>query len=57
MYRYSYKAADDSGKIVEGALDALEEKEVVKELHNMGLMPIRISLSKGGNGKLNIQHL
>ena len=54
MYRYSYKAADDSGKIVEGALDALEEKEVVKELHNMGLMPIRISLSKGGNGKLNI---
>ena len=54
MPRYSYKAADDSGKVVEGVLEAAEEKEVVKELHNMGLIPIRITLSKGGSGNLNI---
>jgi type II secretion system protein F len=54
MPRYSYKATDESGKIVEGALDATEEKEVVKELHSMDLIPIHISLSKVSSGKLNI---
>ncbi len=53
MPKYSYKAADDSGKVVEGVLEAMEEKEVVKELHNMGLIPIRITLSKGASGHLN----
>ncbi len=54
MPTYSYKATDESGKIVEGALDATEEREVVKELHSRDLIPIRISLAKGSSGKLNI---
>ncbi len=54
MPRFTYKAADNAGKVVEGVLDASEEKEVVKELHNLGLIPIRISLAKGGKGSLNI---
>jgi type II secretion system protein F len=44
---YSYKATDSSGKIFDGSLDAQEEKEIVSELHRMGLIPIRITSQKG----------
>ena len=50
MPSYSYKAADSAGKIVTGTLEADEEKKVVAELQNLGLIPIRISVAKG-NGK------
>ena len=50
MPSYSYKAADSAGKIVTGTLEADEEKKVVGELQNLGLIPIRISVAKG-NGK------
>ena len=48
MSTYLYKATDGSGKVVNGSLEADGEKGVVSELHNMGLIPIRITLSKGG---------
>ena len=47
MAVYSYKATDNSGKIFDGSLEAQEEKEVVSELHRMGLIPIRITSQKG----------
>jgi len=50
MAAYSYKASDSSGKIVTGVLEADEEKKVVTELQNLGLIPIRIAPAKG-NGK------
>ncbi|MFP3912196.1 MAG: type II secretion system inner membrane protein GspF [Desulfobacteraceae bacterium] len=50
---YSYKAADNSGKVFDGALEAEEEKGAVAELHRMGLIPIRISAQKRGGRSLN----
>jgi type II secretion system protein F len=46
MATYSYKATDGSGKIVKGLLEATGEKGVVANLHDMGYIPIRISVSK-----------
>lgn len=43
---YTYKATELSGKVVEGALEAAEEKSVVEKLHDLGLIPIRIQLPK-----------
>jgi general secretion pathway protein F len=39
---YSYKATDPAGKIVEGSMEATEEKAVATSLQNMGYIPIRI---------------
>jgi len=36
MSVYSYKAADISGKIVKGTLDAADEKSAADRLHDMG---------------------
>ena len=47
MPTYLYKAADSSGKVVNGSLEAEGEKDVVVELHDMGFIPIKIALSKG----------
>ena len=46
MALYSYKATDQSGKIVEGSLEAAEEKGVIEKLHNLSLIPIRVQLPK-----------
>jgi len=43
---YTYKATDPLGKVVEGSLEAAEERGVVEKLHNSGLIPIRIQLPK-----------
>ena len=51
---YLYKATDSSGEIVSGSLEAEREKGVVAELHNMGFIPIRIALSKGGAKRFNV---
>ena len=39
---YSYKATDPAGKIVDGVMEATEEKAVATRLQNMGYIPIRI---------------
>jgi len=46
MALYLYKATDQSGKIVEGSLEAAEEKGVVEKLHDLSLIPIRVQLPK-----------
>jgi len=43
---YIYKATDPSGKVVEGSLEAAEERSVVEKLHDSELIPIRIQLPK-----------
>jgi general secretion pathway protein F len=53
MPTYSYKAADASGKVVHGTLEAGEQKGVVAELHNMGLIPIKITTSKREGKRLD----
>jgi len=50
MPSYSYKAADSTGKILTGVLEADGEKKVVAELQTRGLIPMRITPAKG-NGK------
>lgn len=50
MHTFSYKAANSSGKVVSGTLEANGEKEAVAELHGLGLIPIRIQMAKG-NGR------
>jgi len=54
MPAYLYRATDSSGKVITGSLVAEGEKGVVAELHQMGLIPIRITLSKGNGGRFNI---
>jgi len=54
MPTYLYKATDSSGKVVNGSLEAEGEKGVVTELHNMGFIPMRIALSKGGGKRLDV---
>jgi general secretion pathway protein F len=43
MAVYQYKAADHSGKVVEGSLEAEAEQGVVSRLHDMGFIPLRIT--------------
>jgi general secretion pathway protein F len=40
---YQYRAADHSGKVVEGVMEAEAEKGVVSRLHEMGFIPLRIA--------------
>ncbi len=54
MVTYSYKAADSTGKIVTGVLEADEEKKVVTELQTRGLIPIRITPAKGNGKRLGL---
>ncbi len=54
MAAYSYKAADSSGKIVTGVLEADEEKKVVAELQTLGLIPMRIALTTGNGNRLGL---
>lgn len=39
---FAYKATDSLGKVVEGSLEAAEERGVVEKLQDSGLIPIRI---------------
>ena len=54
MPTYLYKATDNSGKVVNGSLEAEAEKGVVSELHNMGFIPMRITLSKGSGKRIDV---
>jgi len=54
MPTYSYKAADSSGKVFTGSLEAAEERSAVAELHGKGFIPIRIALLKKNGGRFDI---
>jgi general secretion pathway protein F len=43
MPLFSYRAADPGGKIVQGSLEAREERQVVLHLQQGGLIPLRIT--------------
>jgi len=54
MTLFSYKAADQSGKIVTGTQDASDEKGVVAALQAQGCIPIRITSSARGPSRLSL---
>lgn len=43
MALFQYRAADHSGKVVEGIMEAEAERGVVSQLHEMGFIPLRIA--------------
>lgn len=43
MPLFHYRAADATGNVIQGSLEAREERLVVQHLHQGGLIPIRIS--------------
>ncbi|MFQ5904081.1 MAG: type II secretion system F family protein [Candidatus Binatia bacterium] len=43
MALFQYRAADHSGKVVEGIMEAEAEHGVVSRLHEMGFIPLRIA--------------
>ena len=46
MAFYQYRAADQAGKIVEGVMEAELEQSVVARLHEMGCVPLKITLPR-----------
>ena len=51
MALFQYRAADYSGKVVEGVMDSDAEHGVVARLHEMGFVPLRISASSEAAGR------
>jgi general secretion pathway protein F len=51
MALFQYRAADYSGKVVEGVMDADAEHGVVARLHDMGFVPLRIAASSEAAGR------
>ncbi|MBI3000134.1 MAG: type II secretion system F family protein [Deltaproteobacteria bacterium] len=51
MAFFQYRATDPSGKLVEGLLEAQGEHGVVARLHEMGLIPLRITAPGEVSGK------
>ncbi len=43
MATFRYRATDPSGRVTEGVMDAREKAAVAKRLHDLGLIPIKIS--------------
>jgi len=43
MPMFDYRAADGAGNIIQGNLEAREEHQVVQQLHQGGLIPLRIT--------------
>ncbi len=56
MPEYTYKASSISGQIVEGAMEGHDEKAVVRSLHQMGYIPVRVAAvqEKGGGGRFSL---
>ena len=54
MPTYSYKATDPEGKVVSGTMEVTKERDVVAGLHEIGYIPMRISLSEGGRKNLGL---
>jgi general secretion pathway protein F len=46
MAMFSYRAADAAGKVIQGTLEAREERQVVAHLQQGGLIPLRINLAE-----------
>src|SRR3990170_1964544 len=48
MATFSYRATTREGTVVEGVVDAADEKVVVERLRNTGVIPIKITAPKEG---------
>jgi general secretion pathway protein F len=46
MAMFSYRAADAAGNVIQGTLEAREERQVVAHLQQGGLIPLRINLAE-----------
>jgi general secretion pathway protein F len=46
MAIFSYRAATKEGKVLEGAVEAVDEKSAVEMLRNTGVMPLSVSVPK-----------
>jgi type II secretion system protein F len=49
MAFFQYRAADRAGKVVEGVMEAEVEQSVVARLHEMGCVPLKITLPQAGS--------
>jgi general secretion pathway protein F len=56
MPEYTYKATSISGQIVEGAMEGHDEKAVVRSLHQLGYIPVRVAevQEKGAGGRFSL---
>jgi general secretion pathway protein F len=54
MPEFAYKASTMDGKIVEGIIEAVDERNVLEKLKDTGLIPLKINLPKG---KKNLDQL
>jgi type II secretory pathway component PulF len=46
MALFHYQAADAAGNLIQGTLEAREERQVVVHLQQGGLIPLRINLAE-----------
>ena len=55
MAEYIYKATTLSGQIVEGSMEGRDERAVVRSLHQLGYIPVRIAQAqeRGGGGRFS----
>ena len=51
MAFFQYRAADQAGKVVEGVMEAEVVQSVVARLHEMGCVPLKITLPRDGSAK------
>jgi len=54
MPQFHYQATTPQGKIVEGVMEASEERTVVARLHDQGYLPLRIGLPGQGRPKASL---
>lgn len=54
MPKFSYKAAGQGGKVVQGVMEAQEGAAVVARIQEMGLIPMTVSPVKGGGRAMGI---
>ena len=51
MATFYYKASNDSGDVVEGEMQATDQAQVVRALHDRGYIPIRAEKTKSAAGR------
>src|SRR5208283_2321757 len=54
---FSYKARNDSGRPVNGVLEALGEDDLLQKLQALNYMPVHVGLERGGQEKILLKTL
>ncbi|HET6515386.1 MAG TPA: type II secretion system F family protein, partial [Thermodesulfovibrionales bacterium] len=55
MAIFSYRAATAEGTVLEGVIDAADEKAAVERLRNSGVIPLKVTSPKEGTKKLSFR--